>query len=117
MTFRNLCAVLAFALPAVPALAQTAEDFPAESLFLLDKNTDGTISAEEIDAFAVTILPVMDTNEDGTVTKEEVLVVLTEEQFTAADTNADGVLSLEELTAVVRADFAAADMDGSGHLN
>jgi hypothetical protein len=105
------------AMLASPALALTADDFPGEAIGLIDTDGNGVITAAEIDAFAVFILPAMDADEDGTVTKTEAVPVLTEEQFAAADTNGDGILSLEELTVVFRADFAAADSDGSGTLN
>ena len=91
---RNLTSMaLIAALLASPALALTADDFPGEAIGLIDTDGDGVITAAEIDAFAVFILPAMDADEDGTVTKAEVVPVLTEEQFTAVDTNGDGILN------------------------
>ena len=47
----------------------------------------------------------------------EATVVMTPEQFAAANTNGDDGLSLEEFQAQATADFAAADRDGDGKLN
>lgn len=114
MTFRILTATAAVLLAALPAAAQT---LPGEAAAIVDTDGDGIITTAEIEALAATLLPAMDSNEDGTVTKDEALVALSEDQFAAVDTNADGTLSADELGAVIRADFAAADLNGNGQID
>ncbi|PZR00849.1 MAG: hypothetical protein DI533_10095 [Cereibacter sphaeroides] len=117
ITLKTLAIVSGLAFLSLPAVAQTADEFPGEQAAALDRDGDGKISIEEIDVFAETIYPGMDRNQDGKVDKSDLEGALTEEQFVAIDTDKDGNLSLEELRATMHADFAAADLDQSGQLN
>lgn len=110
--------LLTLALPVtVPLAAKAEEDFPPETIGLLDDNGDDAISPNEIDGFIPRIHAAMDTNEDGRLDASEAAVALTPEQIAAVDTNGDGVLSRDELGTVIRADFAAADRDGNGLID
>ncbi len=89
---------------------------------VLDPDKNGTISAEEISASSTHLL-LLDKNHDGTITADEMPMRQQSPAQRAAhvlgefDTNQDGKLSREEVPDGMRARFADADKNGDGLLD
>jgi len=112
---RNYLMVCATALAF--GVSASAQEINTGHLAAIDLNGDQAVDSAEFDAFVASAMSRLDANADGYVTLVEGTVVMTPEQFSAANTNGDDGLSQEELTAAMAADFTAADRDGSGALN
>lgn len=87
------------------------------ALQALDTGGDGAVDEGELMAFMDKAFKALDKNGDGYVTIVESEVVLTPEQFAAANTNGDDGISLQEWQDQAAKDLAAADRDGNGKLD
>jgi hypothetical protein len=97
--------------------AVAAQDLNTGHLAALDTSGDGTVDADEFNAFVVTAFGNLDANGDGFVSVTESGGIISPEQFAAADTNGDSGLSQAEFETIATADFAAADRNGNGVLD
>jgi hypothetical protein len=97
--------------------AALAQDLTTGHLGALDANADGAVDRAELEAWVGQAFESLDTNGDGYVTVTEGTVVMTPEQWAAANTNGDDGLSPAELQAQVAKDFTAADRNADGKLN
>ena len=77
----------------------------------------GRSNSGELMAFMDQAFKALDKNGDGYVTIVESEVVLTPEQFAAANTNGDDGISQQEWQDQAAKDLAAADRDGNGKLD
>ncbi|RDL50754.1 hypothetical protein BLJAPNOD_01877 [Ensifer sp. M14] len=97
-----------------------AQDKPAAmyqgQMDRLDRDGDGVISRSEYQGFMTTAFANLDKNKDGTLSADEVAPVLNAQQFAAINVNRDGKITQSEFLTSVMADFKAADRGGDGNL-
>lgn len=97
--------------------AAQAQPITTGDLQALDTDGNGKVNQAEFDAFLDAAFAKLDANGDGYITVKEATVVMTPEQFAAANANGDGGLSRQEFKVAAQKDFTAADSDGDGLLN
>lgn len=85
----------------------------------IDRNGDGVITGDELDAARRAAFKRLDTSRDGRLTAAEILIVRgrgSEKRFLQMDTNRDGTVTLAEFLAAGRALLKRADRNGDGRL-
>lgn len=101
----------------------------ARHLARIDRDGDGEVSAEELEAMRQHIeqrvderFEELDQNDDGAISRDELAAMREQrhgqrqERIEDADLNQDGALSADELEEAARERFAAIDQDGDGVL-
>lgn len=82
----------------------------------LDRDGDGMVSRSEYQSFMTAAFANLDKNKDGTLSADEVAPVLNAQQFAAINVNQDGKITQTEFLNSVMADFKAADRGSDGSL-
>lgn len=83
----------------------------------IDKSGDGQVSRAEYLQYMRDAFHYLDANGNGALSRAEIAALLSKSQFDQTDTNGNGTISEAELLNRAKADYAAADKDGSGSLN
>lgn len=99
------------------AAAPAATDVTSEQLAAVDTSKDGTVSENEFVGALTKIFKALDADANGVVTWAEAEGKIARQHFDAFDADKNGKVTPTEVTAKSKADFAAADKDGSGALN
>ena len=108
---------LLIACAGVLALTAAAAAQEAMALPPMDGNGDGSVTADELEAWVTSSFGAIDGNGDGYITEAESAGYIPADVYAATNANGDDGLSLDEFRARAQADFAAADADGDGTLN
>ena len=89
--------------------AAVAQTTPSAFLKAVDKDSDGTVTLDEVKAYASERFKALETDKDGTLDAKELTGRLSATGFTSANTDADKTLDEAEFLAYVEALFKQAN--------
>lgn len=99
-----------------PIMAQQVTIYQAD-LTALDKDGDGAVSQSEYKAFSDFAFDKIDRNSDGVLSADEVDDHVVGDAFRMLDEDGNGTVTAEEFSAQMNEDFSSADKDGDGVLD